>query len=129
LLPIGRSTLSTDTPAAVLYVCVQNSRNAPGLAEQRAVEEGHSFADKRQMRFVAEVTDPYGKPTPQKREGWLRIREMAERAEMTSLITRWPNSISPQHELRYPEIAWLKDRGVSMLFSWAPLAVLGGEDK
>jgi hypothetical protein len=122
-------TPSSDASAAVLYVCVQTSRNTPGLAEQRAVEEGHSFADKRQMRIVAEVTDPYDEPGPQKRAGWLRVREMAERGEVTTVITRWPNAISPQHELRYPEIVWLQEHSVRVLFSWPPLSVLGGEDR
>jgi len=117
--------LSSDASAAVLYVCVQASRSTPGLAEQRAVEEGHSFAGNRKMQIVAEVTDPYDEPVPHKREGWLRIREMAERGEMTSVITRWPNAISPQHELRYPEISWLKEHGVQVLFSWPPLSVIG----
>ena len=125
------STESPTTSDAWRPCCTSACRPAstPGLAEQRAMEEGHSFADRREMRIVAEVTDPYDEPIPQKREGWLRIREMAERGEMTSVITRWPTAISPQHELRYPEIAWLREHGVRILFSWPPLFTLGGEDR
>ncbi|AEM88985.1 hypothetical protein [Streptomyces violaceusniger] len=119
----------TEPPAnassAVLYVCIQPGQRIRKLPEQRAVDEGHACADKNGMRFVAEVTDPYGEPVPQEREGWLRVREMAERGEMTSVITRWPNAISPYRELRHPEISWLRERGVRVLFSWPPLSVLG----
>lgn len=50
---------------------------------------------------------------------------MADAGDIAAVITRWPNCVSPEHELRYPEIAWLKERSVSVLFSWAPLSVLG----
>lgn len=50
---------------------------------------------------------------------------MADAGDIAAVITRWPNCVSPEHEPRYPEIAWLKERGVSVLFSWAPLSVLG----
>lgn len=122
-----RTTTLPGATEALLYVCAERSESAPGLAERRAVDEGHSFAGKRETRIAAEITDPYGEPVPQKREGWLRVREMAERGEVTVVITRWPNSISPQHELRYSEISWLREHGVQVLFSWPPLSVLGGE--
>ncbi|WP_326611732.1 hypothetical protein OIE62_18765 [Streptomyces scopuliridis] len=122
-----RTETSSDALAAVLYVCVRAGQSISELSEQRAVEEGHSCAGKRGLRFVAEVTDPYGEPVPQEREGWLRVREMAQRGEVTSVVTRWPNAISPYHSLRYAEISWLRERRVRVLFSWPPLSVLGGE--
>jgi hypothetical protein len=127
LEPPEKTQTSSDASAAVLYVCTPPGQSVSKLPQERAVEEGHACAGKNGLRFVAEITDPYGEPVPHKREGWLRVREMAERGEMTSVITRWPNAISPQQELRYPEIARLKELGVRVLFSWAPLSVFGDE--
>lgn len=119
---------SFDT-AAVLYVCMEPSRDNPSLAGQRAEEEGHSFAEAHRLRIGTEITDAYGEPVPQRRDGWRRLREMAAHGEIRAVITRWPNCISPQHELRYAEIVWLKSHGVNVLFSWAPLAALWSEGR
>ncbi|MFJ8543061.1 recombinase family protein [Streptomyces sp. NPDC093586] len=106
---------------AVLYVCAQRGTERPTVPEEHAVDEGHAFADEHHMRIVAEITDPYGDPDPAKRPGWRRVKEMAEHGQMTAVIVRWPNSISPDDALRYPEIAWCRQRGVRVLFSWSPL--------
>lgn len=118
-------TASSPEASAVLYVCAERSKEIAGLSTQRAADEGRSFAENHQLRIVAEIIDPYGEPEPQKREGWLQVRGMADAGDIAAVITRWPNCVSPEHELRYPEIAWLKERSVSVLFSWAPLSVLG----
>lgn len=116
----------TDSTPAVLYICAARSQKAPGLAQERAEEEGRDFADQHTMRIVAVITDPYGEPSPQKRSGWLRVREMAELGEVDVAITRWPNALSPTHELRYPEIDYLGRHGCRLRFSWAPLAAMAG---
>ncbi|GGZ22512.1 hypothetical protein GCM10010387_14640 [Streptomyces inusitatus] len=114
------------TPA-VLYICVERSPDAPGLAEERAVEEGHSFAEQRALRILAEITDPYGEPDPARRTGWLRVRAMAEDGAVSVVIVRWPNAISPVSALRQGEITWFRELGVRVLFSWAPLAARKAE--
>lgn len=120
-----RPAANSLTPA-VLYICAARSREAPGLAEQRAIEEGRSFADKHDLRITTEITDPYGEVDPQKRSGWLRVRDMAERGEVEAVIVRWPNAISPQHNMRHPQVTWCEEQGARVLFSWAPLALLTG---
>lgn len=130
LRPDGDSAAgSSPDTAAVLYVCVEHSKDNPSLAGQRAAEEGRSFAEEHRLWIGTEITDAYGEPVPQQRDGWRRLRDMATRGEIGTVITRWPNCISPQHELRYTEIVWLKDHGVNVLFSWAPLAALGSEGR
>ncbi|GAU66933.1 hypothetical protein SSP35_04_00110 [Streptomyces sp. NBRC 110611] len=78
------------------------------------------------MRITAVINDPYGESSPRKRSGWLRVREMAERGERGVAIMRWPNALSPVHELRYPEIDYLRRHGCQLRFSWAPLAAMAG---
>ncbi|MFJ6747985.1 hypothetical protein ACIQNI_07285 [Streptomyces sp. NPDC091266] len=116
----------TITPA-VLYICAARSQDTPGLAVQRAEQEGRDFADHRGLHIGVEITDPFGEPDPQKRSGWMRVREMAERGEVEVVITRWPNALSPVSEWRYPELDHLGRHGAQLLFSWAPLgAMVGG---
>ncbi|MGD3105521.1 hypothetical protein [Streptomyces sp. YGL11-2] len=111
---------------AVLYVCATRSGQPLGLAEQRAVEEGHSFAEKHGLRIKAQISDPYGEPNPCRRSGWLRVREMAERGEIGAVLTRWPNAVSPVSELRNPELDYLGRHGAQLFFTWAPLSAVAG---
>lgn len=113
--------------AAVLYVCAERGKQVPTLAEERAVEEGHAFAGERDLRITAEVTDTFGEVDPGKRTGWQCVRGMAARREVTAVITRWPDAISTDHDLRHSEIAWCQEHAVRVLFSWAPLSAQGGE--
>ena len=113
----------TPTPA-VLYICAERSTGSPGLAKERAEQEGRDFASKHDLHIVAEITDPYGDPTPQNRAGWVRVRDLAERDEVDAVIMRWPNSLSVDCELRYAEMEYLVERGVQVRFSWAPLATM-----
>ncbi|MBE9498461.1 hypothetical protein IHE61_06915 [Streptomyces sp. GKU 257-1] len=113
----------TSTPA-VLYICAERSQGSPGLAKERAEQEGRDFASKRDFHIVAEITDPYGDPNPQNRAGWVRVRELAERDEVDAVIMRWPNCLSAHHELRYSEMEHLAEYGVQVRFSWAPLATM-----
>ncbi|MGP8297550.1 hypothetical protein ACTPOK_06240 [Streptomyces inhibens] len=115
----------TSTPA-VLYICAARSKDAPGLAVQRAEQEGRDFADNRGLRIVEEITDLFGEPEPQRRAGWMRVRELAERGEVEVVITRWPNALSPVSELRYPELDHLGRYGAQLFFSWAPLSAMVG---
>ncbi|MFH8566864.1 hypothetical protein [Streptomyces sp. NPDC017993] len=110
----------TGTPA-VLYICAARNQDAPGLAVQRAEQEGREFASDRNFRIVGEINDAFGEPDPQRRSGWLRVREMAERGEVQAVITRWPNALSPVPELRHPELDHLGRHGAQVLFTWAPL--------
>lgn len=120
-----------DLTVAVLYVCVERSLLTPGLAAERAEEEGRSFAQDRGLTIKEMRSDPYGEPDPCNREGWARVRELAESGEVGVVIVRWPSSIAPDHshELRHREIRWLQERGVRLRYSWAPLASAGGEAK
>ncbi|MEW1673535.1 hypothetical protein AB0O47_09835 [Streptomyces noursei] len=116
---------STRTPA-VLYVCATRSGQPRGLAEQRAVEEGHSFAEKHGLQIKAEISDAYGEPNPCLRSGWRLVREMAERGEVDVVLTRWPTALSSESELRYPELDHLGRHGAQLLFTWAPLSAMTG---
>ena len=113
--------------AAVLYVCVNRGRPASKLPEERAIEEGRAFAEARGLRLVDTITDPYGEPDPQHREGWRRVCEVAARGEVTDVITRWPAALAPEshHELRFREAEALAEHGVTIRYSWEPLAALG----
>lgn len=120
-----------DVTTAVLYVCVERSKWTPGLAEQRAEEEGRGFAEERGLRIAEVVTDLYGVSHPQRREGWMRVRELAESGAIGVVIVRWPACIAPDtsHELRHAEIRWLQDHGVQVRYSWEPYASGHGETK
>ncbi|WP_030053565.1 hypothetical protein [Streptomyces sp. bgisy159] len=115
-----------STRAAVLYVCVDQVRPASKVPEERAVEEGRAFAEGRGLRLVDTVTDPYGEPDPQRREGWRRVCEMAARGEITDVITRWPAALAPEShpEFRLREAETLAEHGVTISYSWEPLAAL-----
>ncbi|KOV58459.1 hypothetical protein ADL01_37835 [Streptomyces sp. NRRL WC-3618] len=134
--PDTRETTSTatsrpDLDMAVLYVCAERSKLTPTLAADRAEAEGHEFAEARGLTITEVVTDPYGEPDPCHREGWTRVRELAESGAVGVVIVRWPACIAPEpsHELRHREISWLQDRGVQVRYSWEPLATGGGEVK
>ncbi|MFJ9612564.1 hypothetical protein [Streptomyces noursei] len=114
---------STSTPA-VLYVCAARRDQSSGLAEERAVEEGHRFAEKNGLHIAVQIADPYGEPEPCRRSGWLRVRELAARGEVGVVLTRWPNAVSPMSKLRYPELDYLGRHGAQLFFTWAPLSVV-----
>ncbi|MFD3996274.1 hypothetical protein [Streptomyces sp. NPDC058583] len=111
---------------AVLYVCVQRGELHPVLPVERAQEEGRNFADLYGLHVVETITDPFGEPDPQHREGWRRVRELAAAGRVATVIVRWPAAISPEHshELRAHEIAWLKDHATKVRYSWPPPAPL-----
>lgn len=113
--------------AAVVYVCAERQPGAT-LAQERAIDEGLDFADRHGLTVVDTIIDPYGEPDPQAREGWQRVRGLASRGEVTTVVVRWPNAINPDHEARYAEIAHLQEYGVCTLFSWAPLAAMTGAE-
>ncbi|MER6332626.1 hypothetical protein ABT298_25520 [Streptomyces sp. NPDC001034] len=107
-----------DPGAAVLYVCAERGILTPALPAERAEEEGRAYAAARGLR-IAEVCHD-----PQHRDGWQRVRQLAEAGTAAAVITRWPESLAPHTEpdLRHREIRWLQDHGVRVWYSWAPLA-------
>lgn len=127
----GQRTTVAARSTAVLYVCAERSTHTPTLAADRAEAEGHVFARARGLTVTEVITDPYGTPDPCHREGWLRVRELAESGAVGVVIVRWPACIAPepQHELRHREIRWFQDHGVRVQYSWEPLAALDGEAK
>ncbi|MEU2159432.1 recombinase family protein, partial [Streptomyces sp. NPDC019396] len=108
------------TAAAVVYVCAVRSSTAPTLAEERAEAEGMERAVELGLRVVELITDEYGTADPGDRDGWRRVRALAESGDIVAVIVRWPTVIAPEsvHELRYREIAWLRDHGVRVCYSW-----------
>ncbi|MFJ3310483.1 hypothetical protein ACIPSA_47465 [Streptomyces sp. NPDC086549] len=124
-------TACPDPGAAVLYVCAERGTFAPDLAAERAETEGRTLAEARGLHLTEVITDPYGEPDPLHREGWVRVRELAESGTVAAVIVRWPAAIAPDsaHELRHREISWLQDRGVRVRYSWEPLASGSGEVK
>ena len=120
-----------DPAAAVLYVCADRGTLMPGLAAERAEEEGHAFAQQRGLTVTKVVTDEFGEPDPGRREGWQRVRDLAKAGAIATVLVRWPASIAPEgaHELRHRETAWLQEHGVRVRYTWAPLASTNGETR
>lgn len=127
----GTAPANLAPTPAVLYVCAERGHRMPSLAVQRAEQEGRAFALKHGLKITAVITDLHGTADPCQREGWLRVRDMAMAGSVGVVIVRWPAVIAPDpwHELRYREIRWLRDRGVRVCYSWAPLAAGTGEIK
>lgn len=121
------TTTSTAARGTVLYVCAARSNETPGLAEDRALEEGRALAARRDLTITTVISDACDEPVPQERSGWCRLRELAERGEVDVVIVRWPNAISTRRELRGPEVDYLNQHGVEVVFSWAPLTAEAGE--
>jgi hypothetical protein len=117
-----------EPAAAVLYVCADRGTMMPSLAAQRAEEEGRAFAQMRGLRITEVITDQFGEPDPARRKGWQRVRELAAAGEVASVLVRWPAAIAPESsaEYRYRESNWLREQGVSVRYTWAPLAATGG---
>lgn len=120
---------SETASPVVLYVCADRARGAPGEATQRAQTEGQAFARERGLTIAEVVTDTYGEPDPARRRGWRRVRQLAQTGHVTAVLVRWPSAIAPEsaRELRHREAAWLRDRGVRVRYTWAPLSARGVE--
>ena len=101
--------------------------HTPTLAATRAEEEGHAFAAARRLTILETTTDPYGTPDPLHRQGWQRVRALAQAAAIDTVIARWPAAIAPDHcsDLRHRAVGDLAEHGVQILYSWAPLAPTG----
>lgn len=113
----------------VLYVCADRARGARGEATQRAQTEGQTFAREHGLTIAEVVTDTYGEPDPARRGGWRRVRQLAQTGHVTAVLVRWPSAIAPEsaRELRHREAAWLRDQGVRVRYTWAPLSARGVE--
>ncbi|WP_372346026.1 hypothetical protein [Streptomyces sp. KL116D] len=113
----------------VLYVCADRAPGAPGQATQCAQTEGRAFAQERGLTISEIVTDTYGEPDPAERRGWRRVRQLVQTGHVTAVLVRWPSAIAPEsaHELRHRETAWLRDHGVRVRYTWAPLSSRSGE--
>ncbi|MFD5975015.1 hypothetical protein [Streptomyces bacillaris] len=96
---------------------------------ERAEQEGHQYAAERGLRVMEVVTDPYGEPDASRREGWRRVQAMAKAGSISVVLVRWPVVIAPEsrHEDRYQQVARLRELGVSVRYTWAPLAASNGE--
>ncbi|WP_330457410.1 hypothetical protein OIB37_11170 [Streptomyces sp. NBC_00820] len=118
-----------DEGAAVLYVCAERSKLTPGFLAARAESEGRAVAQAQGLRITDVITDAFGEPDPCRREGWLKVRELAESGTVAVVMVRWPTCIAPDSapDLRHREIGWLRERGVRVRYSWAPLAANTGE--
>ncbi|MFI0901898.1 hypothetical protein [Streptomyces sp. NPDC020983] len=117
-----------DPAASVLYVCTDAGTAVPGVAAQRAEEEGRAFAEAHGLTITELVADEYGEPDPCLRQGWQRVRELAAAGAVASVLVRWPTALAPDsaHEYRYRETRWLQDHGVRVLYTWAPLTSATG---
>ncbi|MFF4214550.1 hypothetical protein ACFYZE_35505 [Streptomyces sp. NPDC001796] len=107
--PADTATAARPDPGtAVLYVCAERGTLTPQLGAERAETEGRAFAAARGLTITEVITDPYGEPEPLHREGWVRLRELAEAGAFGTVIVRWPTAIAPNgaHELRHREIRW-----------------------
>ncbi|MFD7862298.1 hypothetical protein [Streptomyces sp. NPDC057682] len=132
-------TTSSDSPTpsgpggrarpVVLYVCADRTTGTPGEATRRAQSEGRAFARERGLTIAEVVTDVYGEPDPARRRGWRRVRQLVQSGDVTAVLVRWPSAIAPEsaRALRRREAAWLRDRGVRVRYTWAPLSAQGAE--
>lgn len=113
----------------VLYVCADRAERASRDASQRARTEGQAFAQERGLTITEVVTDTYGESDPAQRSGWRRVRQLAQTGQVTAVLVRWPSAIAPEcaRELRYREAAWLRDQGVRVQYTWAPLSSRSSE--
>ncbi|WP_242537152.1 hypothetical protein [Streptomyces albidoflavus] len=120
---------NTGATRAVLYVCADRGALMPTLGSQRAQMEGQHFADERGLTITEIITDSYGEPDPTQRKGWQRVRELTETGAVSVVLIRWPAALAPDsaHELRHRESLWLQQQGVRLLYTWPPLAKIGGE--
>ncbi|MFG2332861.1 hypothetical protein ACGFMM_24990 [Streptomyces sp. NPDC048604] len=112
------------TGRAVVYV-----HGEPVEGQPDARYEGRRFAVVRGLAVSATLADPPGVASPQDREGWQQVRAMAARGEADTVIVRWAETISPDHEQRHAEIAHLQECGVRVLFSWPRLSGIGAEGR
>ncbi|MFE1950047.1 MULTISPECIES: recombinase family protein [Streptomyces] len=119
----------TASSPVVLYVCADRTPGLPGPATQCARTEGHAFARERGMTIAEVVTDTYGEPDPARRTGWRRVKQLVQTGDVTAVLVRWPSAIAPEsaHELRHRETDWLRDHGVRVRYTWAPLTARSGE--
>jgi hypothetical protein len=115
-------------PPVVLYVCADRDPGAPGAATRCARTEGQAFADERGLTIAEVVTDTYGEPDPARRMGWRRVKQLVRTGDIAAVLVRWPNAIAPEsaHELRHRETAWLREHGVRVRYTWAPLSAPAG---
>lgn len=125
------ASAAPDPAATVLYVCADRGTMMPGLAAERAEEEGRAFAQKHGLAVTELVTDEFGEPDPVRRKGWRRVRELAAAGAVTSVLVRWPAVIAPDSssEHRYHETCWLQEHGVRVRYTWAPLVKTGGDSR
>ncbi|MFJ4713555.1 hypothetical protein [Streptomyces sp. NPDC088785] len=116
-------------PPVVLYVCADRAPVGPGAAAQCARTEGQAFAEERGLTIAEVVTDTYGEPDPVLRTGWRRVRQLVQGGRVAEVLVRWPCAIAPEsaHELRRRETVWLRDHGVRLRYTWAPLSA-GSDD-
>ncbi|MEV6029033.1 hypothetical protein [Streptomyces sp. NPDC052036] len=112
-------------------MCAERGSSLPTLAAERAETEGRALATARGLTITELINDPYGEPDPLRREGWLRVRNLAQTGAVGTVIVRWAAVIEPDtaHDLRYREIRWLLDHGVQLRYSWQLLAAGDGETK
>lgn len=95
-------------------------------AQEEASEEGHAFAEARGLDIIADIQDQGDQVIPQKRPGWCHVRDLAAQGTVSTVVMRWPDVLSPDHELRYEETAFLREHGVRVLYSWQPLTAANG---
>lgn len=111
----------TSTGTAILYVCTARTRTNGDIAAKRALEEGRAYAEKNHLTIIEEISDSITVTMPHDRDGWSRIRELAEGQQISHVITRWPNAIANDPGIRTAEISHLRSEGVAVRFTWAPL--------
>lgn len=112
--------------AVVLYVCADRNKLVPGLAARRAEDEGRAYAQEHGLTVTELVADAYGEPDPARRPGWQQVRRLAQAGTVTAVLARWPACIAPEsnRDARHRETRWLRDHGVRVRYTWAPLAAL-----
>ncbi|HET9380995.1 MAG TPA: hypothetical protein VFP69_09230 [Streptomyces sp.] len=109
-------TTVPEPDTAVIYLRAERPGGGPGPA----VDEARAFAEERGLAVVDVVADPHGAPDePCERAGWRRVRAMAARGEIDTVVLPLPTSLSPErtHELRYRETRWLLHHGVRLRYS------------
>lgn len=121
----GKAVLHTTTPP---HPAQQGRTDGHGHEQKHLVRESRPAAHRGQHQ--GEQERPGHTSQPARHETRPPETAALPLGEPTAVVlVRWPVVIAPEsrHEDRYQQVAWLRELGVSVRYTWAPLAASNGE--